>query len=148
MPDHLPTNGLQLDVARAMKGKDELIWETCPVPQHAHDHKEISVAWEGGMGYFAEPPGTFALWVNDEKLIEIPAISEQGTAWFNADKTVSLKYERDTSRPEMGLMTLTMPSSQVTPGRPLRLKVTGSESNSRRWFGVCETDSDPGSPPQ
>jgi hypothetical protein len=86
--------------------------------------------------------------VNDEKLIEIPAISEQGTAWFNADKTVSLKYERDTSRPEMGLMTLTMPSSQVTPGRPLRLKVTGSESNSRRWFGVCETDSDPGSPPQ
>ena len=92
---------MQLYVARVMKGKDELIWETRPVPQHARDYKEFSVAWEGGMGYFAEPPGTFALWLNDEKLIEIPAISAQNTAWFNADKTVSLKYERDASRSEM-----------------------------------------------
>ena len=98
------------------------------------------------MGYFAEPTGTFVLWVNDKKFLEIPAISEQSTAWFNADKTVSLKYERDASRPEMGLLTLTLPSSQVTPGRPLYLKVTGSDSNSRRWFGVCETDSDPSTP--
>src|SRR5208337_2452583 len=46
--DHLPVNGLQLDVARAMKGKDELIWETRAIPQHAHDHKEFCIAWEGG----------------------------------------------------------------------------------------------------
>ena len=98
------------------------------------------------MGYFAEPPGTFALWVNDEKLIEIPAISEKSIAWLNADKTVSLKNERDTSRREMGLLTL--PSSKVTPGRLLRLKVAGGDSNSRRWLSVCETDSDPGARPQ
>ena len=70
--------------------------------------------------------------MNDEKVIKIPAISEQSAVWFNADKTVSLKYERDTSRPEMGLLTLTLPSSQVTPGASIRLKVTGSDSNSRR----------------
>ena len=27
----------------------------------------------------------------------------------------------------------------VTPGEPLLLKVVGSESNSRRWFGVFQT---------
>ncbi|HOX03943.1 MAG TPA: hypothetical protein PKW32_16400, partial [Verrucomicrobiota bacterium] len=59
------------------------------------------------------------------------------------DKTISLKYERDPSRFEMGLMTLSLPSAQVTPGQPLRLKVTASEANSRRWFGVCATCSEP-----
>jgi len=78
------------------------------------------------------------LYVNDEKMLDIPAISEKSTTWHNAARTISLKYERDPARPEMGLMTLSLPSAQVTPGKPLRLKVTGSDSNSRRWFGVCE----------
>jgi hypothetical protein len=137
--DHLPVNGLQLVVARAMKGKNELIWETQPVPRNARDQGSYSVTWEGGMGYFAEPPGSFTLSVNDERILEIPALSEQSTVWFNPDRTVSLKYERDASRPEMGQLTLSLPSSKVTPGQPLLLKATGSDSKSRRWFGVFET---------
>jgi alpha-mannosidase len=122
-----------------MKGRNELIWETQPVPGNARDQTRFSVTWEGGMGYFAEPQGTFTLSVNDERILEIPALSEQSTVWFNADRTVSLKYERDASRPEMGQLTLSLPSSMVTPGQPLLLKVTGSDSKSRRWFGVFET---------
>lgn len=137
--DLLPMNASQIALARAMKGKNELIWETRPVPKHARDQKVFAVTWEGGMGYFAEPPAAFALHVNNEKVLDIPAISEQSTVWFNADKTVSLKYERDPARFEMGLLTLSLPAAKVTPGQPLRLKVTASESNSRRWFGVCET---------
>ena len=59
--DHLPVNGQQLDVARAMKGQNELIWETQPVPRNAREQSVFAVTWEGGMGYFAEPPGSFAL---------------------------------------------------------------------------------------
>jgi hypothetical protein len=91
------------------------------------------------MGYFVEPQGSFALYVNDEKAIDIPAISEKDAVWSNADKTVSLKYVRDTTTAEYGTLTLTLPSSKVTPGKPLLLKVVGSDSNSRRWFGVFET---------
>lgn len=141
--DLLPMNATELDVARAIKGKNELIWVTWPVPANAREQTAFTVAWEGGMGYFAEPPAAFALHVNDEKVLEIPALSEQSTTWFNSDKTISLKYERDPSRFEMGLMTLSLPSAQVTPGQPLRLKVTASEANSRRWFGVCATCSEP-----
>ncbi len=72
-------------------------------------------------------------------MLDIPAISEFDTAWWNADRAVSLKYERDNSRPEMGRLTLSLPSSSVTPGKPLRLKAVGSDSNSRRWFGVWQT---------
>jgi beta-galactosidase len=141
--DLLPPTARQLDVARAMKGKNELIWETQPVPKTASEEKVFTITWEGGMGYFAEPPGTFALHVNDEKVLDIPALSEQSTVWFNADKTIGLKYERDPLRFEMGLLSLSMPSAKVTPGQPLRLKITASESNSRRWFGVCETSLEP-----
>ncbi|MCX6923104.1 MAG: hypothetical protein NT154_07835 [Verrucomicrobia bacterium] len=115
---------------------------------NAHDHKVLTVTWEGGMGYFSEPQGTFALYLNDEKILDIPAISEQSTTWWSADKTVSLNYERDSSRPEMGLLTLSLPSSRVSPGKPLRLKVIGSDSNSRRWFGVFQTPSDLSRPEQ
>lgn len=136
--NHLPEGGRQLDVARAMKGMNELVWETRPAPANAHEQNTFSVFWQGGMGYFSEPPGTFVLYVNDQKALDIPAISEQSTVWHNAGGTVSLEYERDAARPEMGLLTLTLPSAWVTPGKPLRLKVAGSDSNSRQWFGVCE----------
>ncbi len=136
--DYLPPGALQLDVARATQGMHELIWETRPAPANVREKKDYAIAWEGGMGYFAQPPGTFALYVNDEKVLDILAISEQNATWTSPDKTIALKYERDESRPEMGLLTLTLPSSKVTPGKPLRLKVIGSDSKSRRWFGVCQ----------
>lgn len=94
------------------------------------------------MGYFAEPESSFELYINDTKLIDIPAITEQSTAWYGAEKAVSLRYERDYSRPEMGRFTLVLPAKMVTPGQALRLKIIGSESNSRRWVGVWETSLD------
>lgn len=144
--DLLPMNARQLAVARALPGKNELIWETQPVPANAREQATFTVTWEGGMGYFAEPAAAFTLHVNDEKLLDLSALSEQSTVWLTADKTASLKYERDPSRFEMGLLTLSLPSARVTPGQPLRLKVTAPASNSRRWFGVCETCSEPRSP--
>jgi hypothetical protein len=137
--DNLPAGAEQLDVARAMEGMNELVWETQPAPETVRQQPTYLVQWLGGMGYFAEPPGAFALYVNDEKVIDLPAISEQNAEWFSGDKTVSLKYERDPSCPEMGLLTLALPSAKAAPGKPLRLKVTGSVSGSRRWFGVCQT---------
>jgi hypothetical protein len=138
--DNLPMGCMQLDVARAMAGQNELVWETRPAPLNVRDQATYSVSWRGGMGYFAEPQGAFELFVNDEKTLDIPAIGERSATWTNADQTASLKYERDTSLAEAGLLTLTLPSSKVAPGQPLRLKVIGSDSRSRRWFGVFQTN--------
>lgn len=137
--DGLPPGFRRLDVARAMTGKNTLIWETCPAPANVRDQPTFVVSWSGGMGYFAQPEGSFALYINDVKVIDIAAISEQDAAWSSLDRKIELKYVRDPSLPESGVFTLTLPSSLATPDQPLRLKVVGSESDSRRWFGVYPT---------
>ncbi|OQW95353.1 MAG: hypothetical protein BWK77_07610 [Verrucomicrobia bacterium A1] len=128
-----------------MKGKNTLVWETCPAPANARGPATYSVTWHGGMGYFAEPPGSFELYVDGAKALDIPAISEKDATWSSPDGTVVLKYARAPLLAESGVFTLSMPSSRVTPGRPLRLKAVGSDANSRRWFGVYST---PGSEPR
>lgn len=137
--DSLPPGVTQLDVARAMAGKNELIWKTRPVPEGARAMPEYAVVWRGGMGYFAEPQGRFALYVDGTKVIDIPAISERDAEWFSADKTARLTYVRDPSTAEYGTFTLTLPSSKVTPGKTLLLKAVGSDSGIRRWLGVFQT---------
>ncbi|MDX9868860.1 MAG: hypothetical protein RBT78_13155 [Kiritimatiellia bacterium] len=137
--DNLPLGANQIDVARAMAGKNELVWETRPAPQDARAKKEVSFSWRGGMGYFAQPQGHFALYADGVKVIDIPEISRQDTVWHSADQKVSLKYVRDTTTEEYGTLTLTLPSANVTPGKPLLLKVVGSDSKSLRWFGVFQT---------
>ena len=129
----------QLDVARAMAGRNELVWKTCPLAEDAHSRPRASVAWFGGMGYFAQPAGHFALYVGDKKIIDIPSISDRDAEWASADKAATLKYVRDTATAEYGTFTLTLPSAMGTPGEPLLLKVVGSDSNSLRWFGVFQT---------
>ncbi len=137
--DDLPLGAVQLDVARALAGHNELIWKTRPLPNDVQSKPQATLSWLGGMGYFAQPAGSFALYVGDEKVIDIPAISDRDAEWTSADKSVTLKYVRDTATAEYGAFTLTLPSSKVQPGKPLLLKVTGSDSNSRRWFGVFQT---------
>ncbi|HRR33591.1 MAG TPA: hypothetical protein P5026_05795 [Kiritimatiellia bacterium] len=137
--DHLPLGVSRIDVARAMAGKNELIWKTKPMAEDVRAKPQAAVVWSGGMGYFAEPQGSFAIYVNDEKVIDIPEISQEDAEWLSPDKTVSLKYVRDTTTEEYGTLTLTLPSSKVTPGQPLLLKAVGSHSNSLRWFGVFQT---------
>jgi len=134
----LPAGANQLDVARATAGKNELVWKTRPMPDDARAKPQVAVVWQGGMGYFAEPQGSFALYVNDEKVLDIPAISEQDAVWHSTDKSVSLRYVRDAATAEYGTFTLSLPSSKVMPGQSLVLKVVGSDSNSRRWFGVFQ----------
>jgi hypothetical protein len=138
--DQLLFGTTQIDVARAMRGKNVLIWETQPMPADVRTRPHHAVVWDGGMGYFAEPQGGFTLYVDDEKAVEIPEISQRDAVWYSADKSISLKYVRDTTTEEFGTFTLTVPSGRLAPGKPLRLKVVGSESSSRRWFGLFEPD--------
>jgi hypothetical protein len=138
--DQLLVGTTQIDVARAMNGKNVLIWETQPVPADVRTRPQYAVVWDGGMGYFAEPEGSFTLYVDGEKAIDIAEISQRDAVWQSADKSISLKYVRDTMTEEFGTFTLTVASGRLTPAKPLQLKVVGSDSKSRRWFGVFEPD--------
>jgi hypothetical protein len=137
--DIIPLGATQLDVARALEGKNQLVWETQPTPQDVRAKPTYEITWLGGMGYFAEPEGAFELCVDDIPVVKIPTITQDDGAWSNPEKTAHLKYTRDRTTEEYGSFTLSLPSSMVRPGQPLRLKITGSNSGSRRWFGVLQT---------
>ncbi len=92
------------------------------------------------MGFFSEPPGSFSISVNDEKVIDIPVISPVDAEWTSADGGVRLTYMRDPATAEYGTLTMLLPSAKLEPGKPLRLKVVGSDSDSRCWFGVFQTE--------
>jgi len=50
--------------------------------------------------------------VATRRVIDIPAISDRNAEWTSADKSVTLKYVRDTATAEYGAFTLTLPSSK------------------------------------
>lgn len=89
-------------------------------------------------------PGT--VWPS-QRTIQVPGcweaqgVGEPGVSqpWDMIDGSVRLKCVRDVATAEYGTLLLALPSSKVTPGKPLRLKVAGSESGSLRWFGVFQT---------
>ena len=60
--------------------------------------------------------------------------------WHSSDNTATLKYVRDKNTDEYGRFTLTLPVTRVTRGKPLLLKISGSDSRSLRWIGVAYDD--------
>ena len=74
--------------------------------------------------------------LNGKKVIDIPDIVWKDYEWKGGGCT--LRYKRDTSTGELGIFTLTVPSSMLAPGKPATLGVTAEEKASRRWFAVME----------
>ena len=123
-------------VARAAGGKTELAWETQPVPQDVRKRTTFDFTFAGGMGFPQQPQAAFVLSLNGKKIIDIPEIVWKDHEWKGGGCT--LRYKRETSTDELGIFTLTVPSSMLAPGKPATLGVTAEDRNSRRWFAVME----------
>ena len=124
----------RMAISRARKGQTELVWETQPVPQDVRAKPTFDIMFAGGMGYPQEPQAAFALPLNGKKVIDIPEIVWKDHAWTGGGCT--LRYKRDAD--ELGIFTLTVPSSLLAPGKPATLGVTAESRGSRRWFAVME----------
>jgi len=118
----------------------------------------VQVRWRGGLGYLAEPPAAFTLFLGDEELLTIPEVTHSDATWTSADGTVRLDYRRDPLTMEYGAYTLTLPSARLTAGQAPRTvegpadptsaiadwlvderpDVVGQPHQSSRWFGVFE----------
>ena len=126
----------RMAISRARKGQTELVWETQPVPQDVRANPTFDIMFAGGMGYPQQPQAAFALSLNGKKVIDIPEIVWKDHEWKGGGCT--LRYKRDTATDELGIFTLTVPSSMLTPGKPATLGVTAEDKNSRRWLTVME----------
>ena len=148
--DRIPRDGLPIIGKGTMwlvrqtieSDQHKMSWETRAVPEKIDPSKNYTFKWIASMGFTSQPSGSFTLMVGDKKLLDFDVVLEN-TSWSSADSKVTLKYDvlkKVGTEDRNGMMTLTVPGSMLTAGEPLELKVVGSDSKSRRWFGIYQSN--------
>ncbi|MBP5285905.1 MAG: hypothetical protein ILO34_07365, partial [Kiritimatiellae bacterium] len=136
--EHLPPDVGQLSMARGDGVRSELRWLSRPVPENAKDSPFYAFEFKGGMGYRSEPPVSAAIFMNGEKMADIPDFTWEDAEWEGEKAT--LKYVRDRNTDELGTFTLCVPSGMLEPGECAELcfRVEAGPVASQRWIGICE----------
>ncbi|NJX14388.1 glycoside hydrolase family 38 C-terminal domain-containing protein [Tamlana crocina] len=124
-------------LTRATKDVGPMEWETVVVPKN-HTGKTVSFIWVYGMDV-THNPEAFDLSINDKKVLTFknPGTTEEKNRTIHGDNGVSLNFIQsmvDSNRDEMGYAVLTMPTSIVTLGAPVKLKIGGVPNNSNAWY--------------
>jgi len=114
-----------------------LEWETRPVLGPAADR--IAFVWTAATGFLTEPSGSFTLHLNGKPLITFNCTEESRPVWRSDDGRSELIFDvKQLGIDQFGVMYLVVPADLARHDKPARLKVTGSVSNSRRWFGLYD----------
>lgn len=126
-------------LTRCTDGNKTIEWETAPVPAKA----------KGPYCYFswiaAHSTGTsggtrhFNLYVNDRLVLTFATLPKAyPPSWsFSGPDSTRLVFEfrkQDGAADAHGIAYLRVPMADCTPGKPLRLKVTGQAENSNDWY--------------
>ena len=75
------------------------------------------------------------LFLNDEKAFSF--YTEQRKSWDYQEKGMELSFRNafeDGAGDYFGFMFLRIPTSMLEKGKPVKIKVVGSKSNSQAWF--------------
>lgn len=129
----------RMAIARQTDGTSTVAWKTKPAPTNADPSKPCTFTWVAGLGYTSEPSGKFTLFLGEQPLLDLD-VTGRDAIWHSADGKTTLKYtvksanEQDSS----GVMELTIPARLLKPGEAAELRVVGSATGSRRWFGLYE----------
>jgi len=119
---------------RATSGKDFIEWETDIVPSKI-SNKYATIIWVAALG---SSPGkarmdltvngksTFTFYTDGLKQWEVKG-TDGSSLSFNS---IMVDQHGDNH----GYMTLRIPADKTTTGKPLRLKVTGGQSNLTSWY--------------
>lgn len=148
--DFLPglSNGQVALLIRATDGSSTLEFQSSVVP---HDYREefISFVWSAAISRrLQEPPGSFGLYINEEKRFTFFSHKDSLSAnWTiksgNSDLSfVSTEITKD-SQDAFGYMFLNIPASSVKKGERISIKVIGGKQNSMDWympFGIPVTN--------
>ena len=126
-----------MPLVRQLDGGQEVVWRTQPVPPGIEKGARHAFRFPAALGYQSQPQGSFTLFLGDRKLLEFD-VTLSAKSWKSRDGEVELRYTPRAGDAEdsTGEMVLDLPASLLEPGQPATLRVTGSASKSRRWFGL------------
>ncbi len=118
-------------------GTQKVVWRTAPAPAAVEAGQMYEFRFPGGLGHLSQPEGSFALYVNDRRVLDF-GVALDKHEWASSDGTVVLSYEPKEvgGQDSNGIFTLGVRGSRLTAGQPLTLQVVGSPTQSRRWFGA------------
>ncbi len=119
---------------RATSGKDFIEWETDPCPSGI-SKKYATFIWVAAIG---SSPGRARMDMTVDDKQNFSFYTDGRSAWEVIDSEGStLSFNSimvDQHGDNHGYMVLRVPAKTLTAGRPLRIKVTGSQANLTSWF--------------
>jgi ribosomal protein S16 len=133
-------------IARCTNEKDYIEWETAIVPE-IYNSKNVSFIWSGGYSTGTnEDKRTFHLYVNEKLAVTFETASRvEGEDWsvLNGNSELSFKvdkfYNRAGDKKDFwGFFFLTLPASELSHKKPIRIKITGDNASSRHWLRTME----------
>jgi putative heme-binding domain-containing protein len=133
---------LPLQHCRMTDGRSSLAW-TCAAPKTFKPHSMNLFRIPVGMGFLSESSGKFFLKVNGHSAVDFD-VSLRDAIWKNPASEVILQYQvmENNEQDSNGLLTVSIRGEWLQPGQPVAFEVTGSASNSQRWFGIYSLEAD------
>lgn len=131
-------------LVRATNGKEFMEWETEPVPG-SFGEPFATFIWVAGLGCNLGEAG-MNLSVNGQPALSF-SVSYQKSWDVEGENGIALSYRHnqfDGANDQFGFMFLRVPRALLTPGQPLKLRVTGARNNSQAWYMTFRAGLKPG----
>ena len=123
---------------RANNGKQSMEWETEAVPSN-FDSEYATFVWLASMGCNVANV-RMDMEINGQPLFEFYTERATNLSYTKEGYTLSWFSDYvDRAGDRSGFMFLKVHKKHLTPGKPLQIKVTGSNSNSSAWYMTFKT---------
>ncbi|MDZ7332432.1 MAG: glycoside hydrolase [candidate division KSB1 bacterium] len=125
-------------IVRATTGSMTAEWESEPLPQD-YPFAKATFLWIAGLGCNLGEK-KFDLYINDQSCLTFTSTSQPNWSIRGTrDETLSFQtLMTDQYGDRFGYMFLELPTRELVPGQPLRLKVIGETAGSQAWVMVFQ----------
>ncbi|MDB6026061.1 MAG: putative rane-bound dehydrogenase [Verrucomicrobiales bacterium] len=129
---------LPLAHCRQTDGTSKVVWQSEPLKE-VKPKTFYTFRLPIGVGFLSGPAGKFYLKVNGKSAVAFD-VTTTDAVWDHPAHEVTVRYSvmENNEEDSNGVLTITVTSIWLEAGKPVTFEVTGSASNSQRWFGVYE----------
>jgi len=129
---------LPLAHCRQTDGSSKVVWESEPLKE-VKPRTFYTFRLPVAVGLISDSAGKFYLKVNGKSAVAFD-VTTTDAVWEHPAHEVTVRYSvmENNAEDSNGILTISVSSIWLEAGKPVTFEVTGSASNSQRWFGVYE----------
>ncbi|MEP6664539.1 MAG: c-type cytochrome, partial [Verrucomicrobiota bacterium] len=124
---------------RQSDGKGKVSWTTAAAPQEIRKEDFYQFRLPVGLGFLSDKSGKFTLSLDGKAVLDFNVTLTDGM-WKSRDGSVSMRYQvmENNAEDSNGVLTISVRGDLLKADAPIQFEVTGSASNSQRWFGIYQ----------